>query len=112
MKALRMLRYKYGGRFRHQTCANCGRFGDSAVWFYVPDQVWAAVMGDCQDVLCLTCFDRRAELRRVDYSQAIRVQGRRSWLAGLPSYQATAVSSDSRARESACESRASITRSA
>jgi hypothetical protein len=38
-------------------------------------------MGDRQDVLCLTCFDRRAECAGVDYSGGVVIMGRESWLA-------------------------------
>jgi hypothetical protein len=48
--------------------------------FYVPETIWEAAAGGCT-VLCLACFDRRAERAGVDYSGAIVVMGRRSWLA-------------------------------
>jgi len=83
MKPLRRLRYKVGARFREQTCMDCFRKGDLAVWFDVPDEVWATVMGKRQEVVCLTCFDRHAETVGFDYSRLIWVQGRRSWIAGL-----------------------------
>jgi hypothetical protein len=59
----------------------CYRDGRDSVWFYVPDGVWYAVVGDCQAVLCLTCFDRRAERAGVDYSGDLVVMGRSAWLA-------------------------------
>ena len=48
--------------------------------FYVPDTIWEAAAGGCT-VLCIACFDRRAEKADVDYGGAIVVLGRRSWLA-------------------------------
>lgn len=81
VKAFRWLRYKCAGRFRRQTCMDCYRDGRSSVWFHVPDHVWYAVMGNSQDVLCLTCFDRRAETTGVDYSGDVIVMGRSAWLA-------------------------------
>lgn len=60
---------------------DCYRDGRNSVWFYVPDHVWRAVMGDSQDVLCLTCFDRGAESAVFDYSGDVIVMGRSAWLA-------------------------------
>ena len=42
--------------------------------FYVPETIWEAAAGGCT-VLCLACFDRRAERAGVDYSGAIVVMG-------------------------------------
>jgi hypothetical protein len=83
MKALRWLRYKLAGPFRHQTCEDCYRDGRESIWFHVPDDVWHALRGD-RHVLCLTCFDRRAERECFDYRRGLDVQGRASWLTGLP----------------------------
>ena len=80
MKAAHWLWYRCAGRFRRQTCLDCYRDGRVSIWFYVPDAVWSAVMGDCQDVLCLNCFDVRARQIDVDYSGEIVLMGRgRGW---------------------------------
>src|ERR1700728_2508934 len=80
MKLARWLRYKCAGRFGRQTCEDCYRDGRDAVWFHVPDQTWHEVRGN-RHVLCLTCFDRRAERVDVDYSCDVVVMGRSAWLA-------------------------------
>jgi hypothetical protein len=103
MRAGRWLRYKCAGRFRRQTCEDCYHDGRSAVWFHVPDDLWDTVRGT-RHVLCLTCFDRRAERLGVDYSGDVTIQGRSSWLAcgvamqALERRQAEARTSDSFAR--------------
>lgn len=73
-------------------------------------------MGDCQDVLCLTCFDRRAEQAGVDYSGDVVIMGRGAWLAcgvaakALEVRQAAArAASDSNSADASC---ARIVRSA
>lgn len=109
MKPLRWLRYKWAGRLRRQTCANCYRDGRTAIWFYVPDDVWASVMGEDQRVLCLPCFDRLAERCGVDYGGEIEIQGRGSWLVGI---QAVAAVATSAALSSASARRPNIVRSA
>jgi hypothetical protein len=77
VRAYRWLRYKC----RHgQTCEDCYRDGRDSVWLHVPNDVWDAVRGD-RHVLCLTCFDRRAERMGVDYSGDVVVMGREAWLA-------------------------------
>jgi hypothetical protein len=81
MNVGRWFRYKCAGRFRRQTYMDCYRDGRDSIWFYVPDDVWHAVVGDRQDVLCLTCFDRHAERAAVDYSGNVVVMGRSAWLA-------------------------------
>jgi len=75
MKPVRWLRYKAAGRFGQQTCEDCYRDGRGSVGFHVPDRVWDAVRGD-RHVLCLTCFDRRAERAGIDYSGEIVVMSR------------------------------------
>lgn len=80
MKAARWLRYKLAWRFREQTCADCYIDSRAALWFYVPDHMWRLVVGESQDVLCLSCFDRRAESQGVDYRAWLTILGRRSWL--------------------------------
>lgn len=71
---------------RPQTCKDCWR--SDGIDFHVPDPLWRAVCagsvwadGVTDPVLCLDCFDRRAERAGIDYAAAITVLGRRSWLA-------------------------------
>jgi hypothetical protein len=80
MKPVRWLRFKLAGRLREQTCQDCYRDTRSAIWFYVANHVWWAVVGEDQPVLCLVCFDRRAERVGVDYRPWLTVLGARSWL--------------------------------
>lgn len=91
MKLLRRLRYKlagrfgwFGRRFGCQTCEDCYRTGRSSVWFGVPDDVWHLLRGD-RHVLCLTCFDQRAQARGIDYRAGLVVEGCGSWLTGRSS---------------------------
>jgi hypothetical protein len=95
---------------------DCYRDGRGSVWFYVPDGVWVAVAGDCQDVLCLTCFDRRAERVGVDYSGDVVVFGRSAWLADGAAAKALearqAASRAASARSNAVDSCVKIVRSA
>lgn len=83
----------------HAACMDCGRI--DGLDFHVPPEIWNAVVvpsirGYQQDmlvvgapydregwpgVLCLECFDRRAEARGIDYSGDLAVMGRGSWLA-------------------------------
>lgn len=85
MKALRRLRYRLlqavAARLGRQTCEDCYRDGRTAVWFGVPNETWEAVRGD-RHVLCLTCFDVRAERADIDYGQDIVIEGRSSWMTG------------------------------
>lgn len=110
MKWLRCVRWLLtrGTRRGRQTCRDCYRNGREAIWFYVPDELWEAVMDRSQAVICLTCFDRRAEARSVNYGPVIEVQGRGSWLAGR--YAATTATSEERSSER--DKRASMVRSA
>jgi len=78
VKLVRRFRYRLRRLPRPQTCKDCWR--SDGIDFYVPEQVWDAVARDCT-VLCLTCFDRRAESEAVDYSDSLVIMGRRSWLA-------------------------------
>ena len=78
VKLVRRFRYRLRRLPRPQTCKDCWR--SDGIDFYVPEQVWDAVARDCT-VLCLTCFDRRAEGAAVDYSDSLVIMGRRSWLA-------------------------------
>lgn len=41
-----------------EVCKCCGV--ESCLGFTVPDLVWEQVMGDSQDVVCITCFDHQA----------------------------------------------------
>ena len=67
--------------WRRQTCKDCWRAG--GLDFHVPDEVWQAVVPGRTTVLCLDCFDRRAEAARVDYSPTIRLLGRQCGILTL-----------------------------
>ena len=88
---LRLVCYRLTLPPRPQTCKDCWHSG--GLDFHVPDALWHAVidgqvwkvpgLGAVTDpALCLTCFDRRAEHRGVDYRSGLVVLGRASWLAG------------------------------
>jgi hypothetical protein len=72
-------RRRFGGA--RQTCRDCWR--NDGIDFLVPNVVWRLVTGwhDGGGVLCLACFDRRAERKDVDYSAFVAVGGRRCWMA-------------------------------
>ena len=89
---LRLVCYRLTPPPRPQTCKDCWHSG--GLDFHVPDVLWRAVidgqvwkvpgLGAVVDpVLCLACFDRRAEDRGVDYRPGLVVLGSRSWLAGM-----------------------------
>ena len=86
------VRYRLTPPPRPQTCKDCWHSG--GLDFHVPDVLWRAVidgqvwkvpgLGAVVDpVLCLACFDRRAEDRGVDYRPGLVVLGSRSWLVGM-----------------------------
>jgi len=79
---LRQIRYLLRRPPRRQTCKDCWR--SDALDFYVPDPVWDAVARGCT-VLCLACFDRRAEDAGIDYRSWLTVLGRGSWLVRFDS---------------------------
>ena len=65
---LRRLDYRFRPRLRRETCKRCWR--ENAVGFSVPNDVWRAVVParHIENVLCLTCFDRYATARGVDWT--------------------------------------------
>ena len=68
MNALaRRLAYRVRPRLRRETCKRCWR--ENPVGFSVPDDVWRAAVParHIDHVLCLTCFDRYATARGVDW---------------------------------------------
>jgi hypothetical protein len=99
VKWLRWLSYQLSVPPRQQTCKDCWR--NDGLDFYVPPATWNAVVkpeirgyaldqtvvGEPYDregwpgVLCLECFDRRAQARGIDYSGYVAVMGRKAWLA-------------------------------
>src|SRR5207302_7664570 len=81
---------------RPQTFKDCWR--SDGFDFHVPESIWRQVIAGASwrvpgiervtnPVLCLSCFDRRAERVGINYSGSIVVMGRRSWLAGRPDYR-------------------------
>lgn len=96
----RRVRHRLTPPPRPQTCKDC--WTRDGIDFHVPNGIWRLVTegrrwseGITNPKLCLQCFDRRAERAGVDYSGAITVLGRRSWLSGavLPSSMPAASSS-------------------
>jgi hypothetical protein len=86
MHYLRRLHYWLTRPPRPQTCKDC--WSREGVDFDVPDAIWRRVIegqrwpkGVTNPALCLGCFDRRAQLAGVDYSGAVMILGRRSWLS-------------------------------
>lgn len=49
-----------------EVCRDCGR--DNVVGFRVTDSMWARVVGE-EMVLCIFCFDVRATLREIDWTE-------------------------------------------
>lgn len=105
MRWLRRLRYLLSRPARRQTCKDCWR--NDGLDFHVTTEVWNAVVAPRYEtytgpsglpwtrptdltsyvregwpgVLCLACFDKRAERRGVNYMNAVRVHGSRWWMA-------------------------------
>jgi len=65
---LRRLDYYLRPRLRRETCKRC--WWENPVGFSVPDDVWRAAVPARHrtHVLCLTCFDRYATSRGVDWT--------------------------------------------
>src|SRR5207253_1345605 len=79
IRLVRHLSYLLQWPPRRQTCKDCWR--NDGIDFHVPPEIWNAVVApigwpawwDWGGVLCLECFDRRAEKRGIDYSGGLAV---------------------------------------
>lgn len=86
---LRRLIYVLSPYPRQQTCKDCWR--PDGLDFHVPTPIWNEVTTvpvwppmareGFPGVLCLECFDRRAQVRGIDYSGELVIMGRHAWLA-------------------------------
>lgn len=50
-------------------CNRCNR--RVAVGFWVPDEVWAEIVGDPNTTLCLPCFDELSDFTDVEWNNNI-----------------------------------------